>query len=144
MKSMTGFAIYDKSIGKEKIIAEARSENHRFLDFKIQIPDSLNSVEHELIELVKKNIARGKLKITINIESENENILKFNEEAGRKYIKTLKKLVSSLDIKENINLNHLLIFKELFISEQDMPLSKSAVKQIKEVLIATLKSLDKS
>ena len=116
MKSMTGYANSGKSIGREKIIIEARSENHRFLDFKLQMPDSLNSVEHELIELVKKNISRGKLKITIIIESESENLLKFDEEAGRKYIKTLKKAASGLSIKDEINLDHLLMFKELYIN----------------------------
>ncbi|MGI9533921.1 MAG: YicC/YloC family endoribonuclease [Thermodesulfobacteriota bacterium] len=144
MKSMTGYANSEKSIGNEKIIVEARSENHRFLDFKIQIPDSLNSIEHELVDLVRKNVSRGKLKITIIIESENSKLLNFNEQAGRKYINTLRKVVSNLGIKDDINLNHLLIFKELFNSDLDSGLSKLTVKKVKEVLITTLNKLDKS
>lgn len=144
MKSMTGYANSEKSAGNEKITVEARSENHRFLDFKIQIPDSLNSVEHELIELVRKNVSRGKLKIAIIIESENSKLLKFNEQAGKKYINTLKKVVSNLGIKDDINLNHLLTFKELFNSELDNGLSKSTIGKVKATLIATLNKLDKS
>lgn len=144
MKSMTGYANCEKSIGNDKILVEARSENHRFLDLKIQIPDSLNSVEHELLELVKKNVSRGKLKITIIIETEDAKLLQFNEEAGRKYIRTLKKVVSDLGINDEINLNHLLVFKELFNNDQDKGLSKSTVKKVKEALLTTLKKLDTS
>jgi len=144
MKSMTGFANIEKSIGNEKIVIETRSENHRFLDFKIQIPDTLNSVEHELIELVKKKVSRGKLKITILIEGENTKLLKFKEETGRKYIKTLKNVVSDLGINDDISLSHVLMFKELFNSDQDTALSKSTIKKVKEALNAVLIKLDKS
>lgn len=144
MKSMTGYANFDKSIGNKKIIVEARSENHRFLDFKIQIPDSLSSAENELIELVKKKLSRGKLKITIIIEGENGKLLNFKEEAGRKYIKTLKNVVAELGIKDDVSLNHLLMFKELFNSDQEETLSKSMLKRVKQALSTTLSRLDKS
>ena len=144
MKSMTGYANCEKPISNGRISVEARSENHRFLDFKIQIPESLNLVEHELIEIVKKNISRGKLKIAFIIKSENADFPKFNEEASRKYIKTLKSFISDLKINDDINLNHLLMFKELFNNEQDKTLSKTTIKRVKEALITTLNRLDKS
>lgn len=144
MKSMTGYANCEKPINNGKILVEARSENHRFLDIKMQIPDSLNMVENELIKSIKRSISRGKLKITFIIKSKNANLPKFNEEASRKYIKTLKNFVSDLEINDDINLNHLLMFKELFNNKQDNTLSTTTVNKVKEALITTLNRLDKS
>ena len=144
MKSMTGFANYNMPSGKVRIVVEARSENHRFLDYKLQLPDSLNSVENELAELIKKHVSRGKLKITILLESESEKLLGFNETAGKNYIKTLKKAVSELGLSEEITLNHLLTFKELFNTDFDRGLSKTTIKKVKDALVATLNKLDKS
>lgn len=144
MKSMTGFASSTATHKEGKITIEARSENHRFLDVKFQIPEQLNSLEVEFMEISKKQISRGKVKLSINIEDNSSRIIKFNNEAGKNYFTSLKKFMRELGIKDEISLNHILMFKELYNGETKKTISKTTLGNIKQVLNDTLKKLDKS
>jgi len=144
MKSMTGFASSTSTLKEGKITIEARSENHRFLDVKFQIPEQLNSLEAEFMEISKKQISRGKVKLSINIEDNSNRIIKFNNEAGKNYLTSIKKFMRELGIKDDISLNHILMFKELYNGETKKSISKTTIGNIKKVLNDTLKKLEKS
>ena len=144
MKSMTGFASSTSALKEGKITIEARSENHRFLDVKFQIPEQLNSLEAEFMEISKKQISRGKVKLSINLEDNSNRIIKFNNEAGKNYLTSLKKFMRELGIKDEISLNHILMFKELYNGETKKTISKTTLGNIKKVLNDTLKKLDRS
>lgn len=144
MKSMTGFASSTATHKEGKITIEARSENHRFLDVKFQIPEQLNSLEVEFMEISKKQISRGKVKLSINIEDNSSRIIKFNNEAGKNYLTSLKKFMRELGINDEISLNHILMFKELYNGETKKTISKTTLGNIKQVLNDTLKKLNKS
>ena len=144
MKSMTGFASSTATHKEGKITIEARSENHRFLDVKFQIPEQLNSLEVEFMEISRKQISRGKVKLSINIEDNSSRIIKFNNEAGKNYLTSLKKFMRELGINDEISLNHILMFKELYNGETKKTISKTTLGNIKQVLNDTLKKLDKS
>jgi len=144
MKSMTGFASSEISDKEGKITIEARSENHRFLDIKFQIPEQLYSLETDFMELAKKQVSRGKVKLSINIEGNKNRVIKFNNDAGKKYLASLKKFNRDLGIKDEISLNHILMFKELYNGETKKPISKTSFNNIKKVLNDTLRKLDRS
>ncbi len=144
MKSMTGFASSEISNKEGKITIEARSENHRFLDIKFQIPEQLNSLETDFMELAKKQISRGKVKLSINIEGNKNRVIKFNNDAGKKYLASLKKFNRDLGIKDEISLNHILMFKELYNGETKKTISKTSFNNIKKALNDTLRKLDRS
>jgi uncharacterized protein (TIGR00255 family) len=141
---MTGFASSGISDKEGEITIEARSENHRFLDIKFQIPEQLNSLETDFMELAKKQMSRGKVKLSINIEDNKNRVIKFNNDAGKKYLSSLKKFIRDIGIKDEINLNHILMFKELYNGETKKTISKTSFKNIKRVLNDTLKKLDRS
>lgn len=144
MKSMTGFASSTASDSEGKITIEARSENHRFLDVKIQMPEHLNSNETDFLEIAKKQVSRGKVKLSINIEDNKNRVLKFNNDAGRNYITGLRKFIKELGIKDEITLDHILMFKELYNGENKKTVSKTSLANIKKVLSETLRKLDQS
>lgn len=68
MKSMTGFGKSSAITGYGKVAVEARSENHRYLDVKLQLPDALSAIEPELSETVRKLLHRGKVRVTVSLE----------------------------------------------------------------------------
>lgn len=144
MKSMTGYGSSEISTDFGKITVEARSENHRFLELKIQTPDSLNGIDAQILEIVKKHTSRGKIKIAILVDDKKYNIPSFNREAGKKFFSTLKTLKKELGIKDEIKLEHIIIFKELFNEEFKRNLSKSTINKIKQATDTALKKLDKS
>jgi len=142
MKSMTGYANYEKLVDGFKVAVEIRSENHRFLDCKMNIPDSLGSFEHELMNLVKDRIYRGKLNVMILVEGKKGTLTKFDKETGRQFAKALRTFVSDLGMKDDITLDHLLVFKDLFNDRAGNNLSRRSVDKIKEILTAALKKLE--
>lgn len=144
MKSMTGFASSAITDKEGKITIEARSENHRFLDIKLQMPEQLNALEADFMEISKKLVSRGKIKLSINIEDTNNRVIKFNSEAGKNYLASLKKFIRELGIKDEISLNHILMFKELYNGDTKKTISKTTLNSVKKVLSDTLKKLDKS
>ena len=144
MNSMTGYGNSEIMSSSGKILVEARSENHRFLDCKIQTADTFNSLEQDLVGIVKNNISRGKIKITINVEENKEHKIKFDRIAGKKYYNELRNFMSNLGINDEINLGHILIFRELFNNEAKNNLSAKTVRNIKKALNEALTKLNKS
>lgn len=142
MKSMTGYANYEKLIDGFKVVVEIKSENHRFLDCKMNIPDSLGSFEHELMNLVKDRISRGKLNVMILVEGKKVTLTKFDKETGKQFTKALRTFVSDLGMKDDITLDHLLVFKDLFNNRTGNSLSRRSVDKVKEILTTALKKLE--
>lgn len=142
MKSMTGFGKSETETKQGKIVVEARSENHRFLDVKIQLPDYAVSIEPELLEYVKKTIIRGKLRVGVSIEGKRQNSSSLDLEAALDSKKTLEKLKRELGIKEDIRLEHLISIREIFPSDTVNELTKAQVSAVKKTLLAAVKKLD--
>lgn len=142
MKSMTGFGKSESATKYGKIVIEARSENHRFMDVKIQLPESALSIEPELAEQVKKVIMRGKVRVTVAIEGIRNNASSLNMEIARESKKTLEKLKKELHIEEEIRLEHLLALREIFSSEQSPALNRNQIREIKKTLNQAVRKLD--
>ena len=142
MKSMTGFGKSETETKSGKISVEARSENHRFLDVKIQLPEYAVSTEPELSEYVKKIIRRGKVRVTVSIEGKRQDSSALDLDAARESKKTLEKLKRELGIKEDVRLEHLLSIREIFPSESQSALNRGQVSALKKTLTASIKKLD--
>ena len=67
-KSMTGFARFDQSTDWGNLVCELKSVNHRFLDLGFRMPDPLRSIEHELREQVRGELARGKVEVSLSMK----------------------------------------------------------------------------
>ena len=75
MKSMTGYGNSEIETNMGKIIVEAKSENYRFLDINMQLPESVLSVEPDLIEIIKQYVIRGKVRVLfISEELKRQNL----------------------------------------------------------------------
>lgn len=144
MKSMTGFGSSEVSTKDGKITVEARSENHRFLDIKLQTPDILNELESTVNELVKKHISRGKVKIVIINEDHQTKTPVLNKKSAEKYYDQLVKLRKHLGIKGDITINHILMFKDVLNGQQDQTFNKTTLKKIGTATRRAIKNLEKS
>lgn len=142
MKSMTGYASCKRSVDGFKVLVEIRSENHRFLDCKIHMPDSISSFEHELMNLVKEHVHRGKLRVTVLVEGKDAAIGKFDTKAARQFVRTLKTFVSDMGMKDDVTLDHLLTFKNLFNEHPGSRLPRSSLGKVKGVLTTALNKLE--
>lgn len=68
MRSMTGFGVGEASGPSGRLVAEARSVNHRFLDVRVRVPRELG--EHQLFveQVVRSRMTRGRVDVTVHAE----------------------------------------------------------------------------
>jgi uncharacterized protein (TIGR00255 family) len=67
-RSMTGYAMVRGEFAGWLIRVSVKSVNHRFLDVKIRIPDSLEPYEHRLRQTVRGRIHRGHLDVHVSVD----------------------------------------------------------------------------
>ena len=68
IKSMTGFASLSRDDERGAIGVTIRSVNHRFLDLQLRVPPSIADVEPRLRALVQKQLARGRVEISVSLQ----------------------------------------------------------------------------
>jgi uncharacterized protein (TIGR00255 family) len=68
IKSMTGFASLTRDDERGAIGVTIRSVNHRFLDLQLRLPPSIADVEPRLRAIVQKQLARGRVEISVSLQ----------------------------------------------------------------------------
>ena len=144
MKSMTGYGKSEVETKYGKLVVETRSENHRFLDIKFQLPDSTLSIENQLSETVKNSILRGKIRVTVSLESPKNNSSSINLELAKKTKKNIDLLKKELGMKEETRLEHFLMIREIFAGDSKQSLSKEEIAVIDMTVSEAIKKLDQS
>ena len=144
MKSMTGYGKSEVETKYGKLVVETRSENHRFLDIKFQLPDSTLSIENQLSETVKNSILRGKIRITVSLESPKNNSSSINLELAKKTKRNIDLLKKELGIKEETRLEHFLMIREIFAGDTKQSLSKEEIAVVDKTVSEAIKKLDQS
>jgi uncharacterized protein (TIGR00255 family) len=68
IKSMTGFASLSRDDERGAIGVTIRAVNHRFLDLQLRLPPLIADVEPRLRALVQKQLARGRVEISVSLQ----------------------------------------------------------------------------
>ncbi len=116
MRSMTG---YGKGLSRDEnfeVSVEIKSVNNRFLDFNIRLPKELNYEEMAIRDFIKTKVLRGKVNVFVNVREnpQSENGLFVNWQALKKNFNHLLAIRDTLGIKDDVRLEHLLSFPEVF------------------------------
>jgi len=144
VKSMTGFSKAEASDKGTKVTVEVKSLNGRYLDINCKLPKSLYHRELDIRDLVKANLARGSVALSVNLEYDSqEKLFAINEEAAQSTFDSLKSLNKKLKIKEPVTLEHLLTFSQLFNNKQDDVDSEYDWKVVRKAMIEALRNLDR-
>lgn len=100
IKSMTGFGKFVSDTANQKITVEVRSLNSKALDLNVRMPYIFKEKEIELRREVAKKLERGKVDISIHVESkeeEEESLVTINKESAIQYYNELKSLSTELN-----------------------------------------------
>ena len=105
IKSMTGFGRGKYEKDGRFYTVEIKSVNHKYTDISIRMPKFFNSFENEIRKTITNSITRGKIDVNINFEnySSEGNIIHFNIDLAKEYVKGLKKLASETGITCDLN-----------------------------------------
>lgn len=142
--SMTGFGKASKVSKKMNISIELRSVNSKFLEISTRMPLVFADKESEIKELINKKISRGKVTVMISIDRAAQNNIGINLKPGviKDYYKLLEGVKKATKIKEDIKLEHILKFSEIFKGEETDD-AAAYWNELRKVLQAAINDLTK-
>lgn len=138
IKSMTGFGRGEHSSNGFQITVELKTLNSRYLDLSLRTPKSIQDKEIDIKEIIQKQLSRGKVHISINIEKKDDEnpTIKFNSEMVKAYGKMLEQIKFLANIQEPISVHDILRFDDIFEHDQ------IEEEMSKEIWNCTEKALD--
>jgi uncharacterized protein (TIGR00255 family) len=90
---MTGFGRAKREAAGVTIEVEARSVNHRHLDLRIRLPQSLSERESSLRQHVQSALSRGKVDVVVSLVAEGAgSTLEIDEEMAAGYVEASRRL----------------------------------------------------
>ncbi len=107
-RSMTGYAMVRGEHAGWSIRVSIKSVNHRFLEVKLRMPDSLEPYEPRLRQAVREKIHRGHLDLHISVEPGKSAPVHVNRELLQAYLNAAEELREKTGAKEELDLVSLL------------------------------------
>lgn len=145
--SMTGFGKGRAGNKNLNVETEVKSVNSRYLDVSLRIPSSLMNKDYDIKEIIKSKVKRGKISASIQIKRNglDEENLVLDEDKLKSYLAFLKSIKKSAKLAEKVKLEHLLINKEILISNNFVisEVEFSLVKKALEQALADMVSMKK-
>jgi uncharacterized protein (TIGR00255 family) len=136
IKSMTGFGKATVESGDRTITVEIRSLNSKGADISLRLSSGLRNYELELRNELSRQLERGKIDISIYIESnKTETPVEINLELAKAYHAQIKKLADELNepaegtIRQILNMPDVLKGERKETDENEWKLIKECVNQ---------------
>jgi len=115
---MTGFGKGRAGNKNLSVEVEVKSVNSRYLDISLRIPSLLMVKDFEIKEFIKSKVKRGKISASIQIKKnglEDDNFA-LDDDKLKSYLSLLKSIKKAAKISEKVKLEHLLVNKDILIS----------------------------
>ena len=132
IQSMTGFGKSVTQIPTKKITVELKSLNSKNFDLNARIPSQYREKELELRNIISDSLGRGKVDLSIYVESTAEQTsTNVNTEAVKIYMDQLRKIVDASEIellKMAVKMPDALKTEREEIDEEEFIVIETAVK----------------
>jgi len=102
-RSMTGYAMARGEFEGWAVRVSVKSVNHRFLDVKLRIPDSLEPYEHRLRQAVRGRIHRGHVDVHISMDPTDTAPVHVNRELLKAYVNAATELQKQSGAKNELD-----------------------------------------
>jgi uncharacterized protein (TIGR00255 family) len=97
-----------QSNGRVSFSVSLKSVNHRFLDLHFRLPSGSDSLEMQLRRLLKEQIARGHVEVTLSIERSSSETLSLNRPLVSAYIAAYRAAANEFSLPNEPDLNAIL------------------------------------
>src|SRR5687768_10593386 len=142
IKSMTGFGKATLESGDRTITVEIRSLNSKGADISLRLPSGLRNYELELRNELSKQLERGKIDLSIMVESNKaETPVEINLPLAKAYYEQLKKLAREIQEPVTDPIYQLLKFPDVLKSEK-READENEWKNIKTCIDSAIKQLN--
>lgn len=120
--SMTGFGQGEATSATSSVTVEVRSVNHRFLDLAFKLPRVIQNREADIKDIVRAKLARGRVTITINIESPmSGRAITINEQVLETYLTQLRAFARKHNLDERLSMEALIQLPEVVTAKELEP-----------------------
>jgi len=151
ISSMTGYGRAESTDNERKIVVEMRSLNHRYLEVSLRLPNLFLPMEMEIKRKVGEHFSRGRVDVTIKMDSENggegADRYSLNLPVLKNYFSLLVEMKNELNLADEITLDLLSRFKDVMIPVEavpDLPACWARVEPIFYEALAKLKAMRKT
>ncbi len=126
IRSMTGFGRGHASAEGASASVEIQSTNKRHLNVFVHVPDPLPEVETKVRSRIQDAFERGQFDVNISVElTDGEELpVAINADVAMQCKQRLERLCKAAQINEQIRLEHLLQFEEIFAAEEEREAAK--------------------
>ncbi|RZK68799.1 MAG: YicC family protein, partial [Pedobacter sp.] len=140
---MTGFGLASADHGNIKFAVEIKSLNSKFLELNLKLPRAFSEKELLLRNICSKDIERGKVSVSINLERSEDNLkgATINAALLTKYYKQLEEINSSLGANSSNLLQAALNFPEV-ISYSEEEANEGDWDILQQTFTAALKNFN--
>lgn len=113
---MTGYGVGKIKKAYKECLVEIKTLNNKYCDIIIKNSTQSLEIEKKIEKLIKEKIFRGKVNVLIKVENygpEEEKVI-LNEDLFNSYYIALKVLKEKYKLKDEININSIIKFKDIF------------------------------
>jgi uncharacterized protein (TIGR00255 family) len=142
IKSMTGFGKATKEFGNKTVNVELRSVNSKGMDLSLRLPSNYREFELELRNEITRLLERGKVDLTIYVESkQQETPVEINIPLAKEYHKKIKMLAEELKEPTTDILHQVLKMPDVLKAERKEP-DENEWKDIRSVIVTAADALN--
>jgi len=144
LKSMTGFGRGEGQTSLGKVFVESRSVNHRYCDINIKLPKRLIPFENRIKELIRSQVSRGRVDVSVKLDAEGEEKVQLNVDfhLAEQYYRALQSLKKKLQLKDKITLGLLAGAKDLITAKEEAPDLDPYWQEIVPILKRSFQDMD--
>lgn len=144
IRSMSGYGRGEAVLDGLRVVAEARTVNHRFCRISIRLPAEIAFFEEPGRRLVQKRVRRGKVDCHFKLERAVEGkVVQVDRELAAEYVRELRALAQESSLAGDLDLQTIAGFPGV-VSERGGPEidPEAAAPQIRRALDLALDELD--
>ncbi len=141
---MTGFGRGEGETSIGKVAVEARSINHRYSDINIKLPKRLSLFENRIKEIIRSQVSRGRIDVTVRLDSQGEEKVQLNVDLdlAQQYYRVLHELKEKLHLEDQITLGLLAGSKDLITAKEESVDIEPYWQEVLPILNQSLQSMD--
>lgn len=142
--SMTGYSSITKHFGLFDITVSIKAVNSKYSDIKIKLPKFLFFKEIELTKIIKNELLRGKIDVTIDVFLKKPlKKAKLNTEYFNMYMEVLREIQIRSEILDDIKIEHILMFENIIDYVDDIDVNEYVDEELVDVLQEALNEVKK-
>ncbi|MBU4563054.1 YicC family protein [bacterium] len=121
IKSMTGYGVGRAKEEDGECLVEIKSLNNKYCDVNIKNNFQSLEIEQKIEKLIKDRVSRGKVNILVKVENYGltEEKIILNEDIADSCYKNLKTLKEKYKLKDEIGIDSMLKFKDIFTTVKE-------------------------